>query len=147
MTMPGESLRAIAALLCEPETMNRLIDPLIADMQFESLEAQERGHVWRNRWIRLSGCVTCCRLISLHVSYRRGLVWIPATTLFLVAAIWVFASSRQGELPPLPPSLRVEKGPRGYPPPPPPPPPPCQPPAFMGGCEKQSLSATAREAR
>ncbi len=36
--------------------MERLIDPAIADLQHEHDAAMLEGHVWRGRWIRVTGC-------------------------------------------------------------------------------------------
>ena len=55
MTRPGARLRSLAARLLDPSTMERLIDPAIADLQHEHDEAIRRGLVWRGRWIRLAG--------------------------------------------------------------------------------------------
>jgi hypothetical protein len=55
MTRPGTRLRSLAAGLFAPSTMERLIDPAIADLQHEHDDAVRRGLVWRGRWIRLAG--------------------------------------------------------------------------------------------
>src|SRR6185295_10425114 len=47
--------RSLAAHICAPATMERLIDPVIADLQIEHSEALARGQVWRSRWIRVAG--------------------------------------------------------------------------------------------
>ena len=40
---PGVRLRVIASRLCGAQTMERVIDPLIADLQLEHAEAVTRG--------------------------------------------------------------------------------------------------------
>ena len=55
MTLPGVRLRAIASCLCYAQTMERVIDPLIADLQLEHAEANHEGHVWKGRWIGCRG--------------------------------------------------------------------------------------------
>lgn len=55
MTRPGARLRSLATRLLDPSTMERLIDPAIADLQHEHDEAVRRGLVWRGRCIRLAG--------------------------------------------------------------------------------------------
>ena len=35
MTRPGDRLRRFAAIVCGPETMARLVDPIVADLQAE----------------------------------------------------------------------------------------------------------------
>jgi hypothetical protein len=49
MTPPGTRLRALAARLCAPITMERLVDPAIADLQAEYEEASRTGPGWRRR--------------------------------------------------------------------------------------------------
>jgi len=53
MTPPGVTLRVIASRLCSAQTIERVIDPLIADLQLEYAEANHEGHLWKGRWIRL----------------------------------------------------------------------------------------------
>jgi hypothetical protein len=55
MTRPGTRLRSLAARLLNRSTMERLIDPAIADLQHEHDDAIRRGLVWRDRLIRLAG--------------------------------------------------------------------------------------------
>jgi hypothetical protein len=55
MTGPGDRLRAFASRVCRPQAMERLIDPVVADLQCEYAAAQTRRQVWRSRWIRLTG--------------------------------------------------------------------------------------------
>ena len=50
MTPPGTRLRALAARLCAAITMERLVDPAIADLQAEYEEASRTGPGWRRRW-------------------------------------------------------------------------------------------------
>jgi hypothetical protein len=55
MTRPGTRLRLLAQRLCDRSTVERLIDPAIADLQHEYEEAIRRGLMWRARGIRLTG--------------------------------------------------------------------------------------------
>ena len=50
MTRPGARLRSLARRFCDPATMERLIDPAIADLQCEHAEATRAGDRWRGRW-------------------------------------------------------------------------------------------------
>src|SRR4051812_17574040 len=54
MRRPGDRLHALAARLFDPSTMERLIDPVIADLQRERADALSRGQVWRGRWIYIA---------------------------------------------------------------------------------------------
>jgi lipopolysaccharide export system permease LptF/LptG-like protein len=65
MYQPGNQLRAFASGWCCRETMERVIDPLIADLQREHQEAVRRVHVWRGRWIRFAGCIAFLKVIAL----------------------------------------------------------------------------------
>ncbi len=65
MTRPGDRLRRFAARWCCPETMARVIDPLIADLQREHGEAARRGRVWRSRVIRVAGWLAFFKVIAI----------------------------------------------------------------------------------
>jgi lipopolysaccharide export LptBFGC system permease protein LptF len=45
--------------------MERVIDPLIADLQLEHAEANHEGRVWKGRWIRLVAGVALVKVIVL----------------------------------------------------------------------------------
>ena len=42
MTAPGTRLQRLASRICSTKTMTRLIDPVIADLQFEYGEARRQ---------------------------------------------------------------------------------------------------------
>jgi hypothetical protein len=63
---PGAFLRAIASHLCRASAMERLIDPVIADLESEHAEMLRRGHVWRSRWVRLAGSFAFWKVIGLY---------------------------------------------------------------------------------
>lgn len=65
MTPPGAKLRALVARLCCAQTMERVIDPLIADLQMEHAEANHEGHLWKGRWIRLLAGFALLKVIAL----------------------------------------------------------------------------------
>jgi len=65
MTPPGTRLRALAARLCAASTMERLIDPAIADLQAE-YEASRTGPGWRRRWIWMRGYIAFFTMIVVH---------------------------------------------------------------------------------
>jgi hypothetical protein len=80
MTRPAGRLRALAARLCSPTTMERLIDPIVADLQIEYDEAIRHGRTWRSRWIRLAGYVAFLKAIVLYgAEQSTGVVsnWTP----------------------------------------------------------------------
>jgi putative ABC transport system permease protein len=66
MTPPGTRLRALAARLCAAITMERLVDPAIADLQAEYEEASHTGPGWRRRWIWMRGHIAFFTMIVVH---------------------------------------------------------------------------------
>jgi lipopolysaccharide export system permease LptF/LptG-like protein len=64
MRRPGERLRSLAARVCDITTMERLIDPVIADMQCEHADASSRRLVWRCAWVRMAGSLAFWRVIG-----------------------------------------------------------------------------------
>jgi putative ABC transport system permease protein len=66
MTPPGTRLRALAARLCAARTMERLVDPAIADLQAEYEEASRTGPGWRRRWIWMRGHIAFFTMIVVH---------------------------------------------------------------------------------
>jgi putative ABC transport system permease protein len=66
MKPPGTGLRALAARLLSPRTMDQLVDPAIADMQAEYEDASRRGLTWRKRWIRLRGYLSFFTMIAAY---------------------------------------------------------------------------------
>jgi hypothetical protein len=100
MTLPGVTLRAIASrLLCE-QTMERVVDPLIADLQMEHAEANREGQVWKGRWVRLIAGFALLQVIVLcggssFLSLEEGTIGehraIIRTNAFSTAAMCVVA--------------------------------------------------------
>ena len=66
MRPPGYWLRAVATRLCGPQTVERLVDPIVADLQMEHAALGEKN-VWRRRRLRLSTYVAFWKALSLHV--------------------------------------------------------------------------------
>jgi hypothetical protein len=66
MTAPGARIRSIASRLCRPETMERVIDPIVADLQCEYGEALVRGTRWG---ARLS-------LVRSYFGLASALLWL-----------------------------------------------------------------------
>jgi lipopolysaccharide export LptBFGC system permease protein LptF len=65
MSAPGSRLRSFARRVCNPRTMERLIDPLIADQQHEYAEAIRAGDTWRRRRVRLAGCIAFWKVVAM----------------------------------------------------------------------------------
>jgi hypothetical protein len=52
----------VAAQVFDAETLERLIDPVVADLQAEYAEASRAGRVWRRRWVRLAGYIAFAKV-------------------------------------------------------------------------------------
>ena len=70
MTRPGTRVRAIAARLCDARTMQRYVDPTIADLQAEYEEATKRGNRRESARIWIIGHVAVIQVVSLQVGLR-----------------------------------------------------------------------------
>jgi hypothetical protein len=68
--LPGDRLRALASRLCSDVAMERLIDPVLADLQREDAAAAGRDQVWRRRGIRIAGTLAFWKVIGLHAAAR-----------------------------------------------------------------------------
>jgi hypothetical protein len=70
MTSPGHRIRRSAVRVFSARTMERLIDPVLADLQTEHDDAVRHGRVWKGRWIRLAGHLTLLKSIALYGAER-----------------------------------------------------------------------------
>ena len=61
-------LRARAARWCSPRTMERVIEPALADVQTEYEAAAQDGRLWVSPWIWLTG----------HAAFLKVLAWVIA---------------------------------------------------------------------
>jgi preprotein translocase subunit Sec61beta len=81
LSKPGHRLRSLAARVCRATTMERLIDPVIADMQHEHADASRRGHVWRRAWVLVAGWLAFWRVIgalAIERSINGAYEWAAA---------------------------------------------------------------------
>src|SRR5438093_5891640 len=124
MKRPGDRLRMLASRVCQPHAMERLIDPVLADLQCEYAAAQTRGQVWRGRWIRLAGYVAFWKVFGMHTAVRT----VPAARDWLAADDRAIGRALSGVtvvatvvtavlmLPPLRMLIRTANDGRAYPP-------------------------------
>jgi Lipopolysaccharide export system permease LptF/LptG len=70
MTRPGVRLHSIAARWCRPGTMERLFDPVLADLQAEYEDAVRGGRMWQSRWVWILGHVAFFKLVAWHGGER-----------------------------------------------------------------------------
>jgi lipopolysaccharide export system permease LptF/LptG-like protein len=108
MNLPGSRLRMFAARWCCPGTMERVVDPLIADLQREYAEARNRGRIWKGRSIQLAGWIVFLKVIVIcawlemtdaerwtpddRKSLRRAIV-IAAVTAVVITGLLVSRSA------------------------------------------------------
>ena len=69
MRSPGVWLRAVALQICDEDTTKRIIDPLVADMQWEDAESAAKGDRWRRWGIRVLASVAFWRVLAGHAIY------------------------------------------------------------------------------
>lgn len=92
MTLPGARLRGLAARWCSQQTMDRLIDPVIADLQAESELAAttaQKTRVWILGHIAFFTVVICngaWQLILIPQDYDRAAMVRAAVTFVAIAA-------------------------------------------------------------
>jgi hypothetical protein len=68
MTRPGARLRSLAARICDAATMERLIDPAIADLQSEHADALAHGRVWGARRVCFAGYLAFWKVAAIGIS-------------------------------------------------------------------------------
>ena len=66
MRLPGRWLRTAAARLCAKQTIERVIDPIVADVQTEYEEAMRTRRWWRATWARVSGYAAFWKAVGLY---------------------------------------------------------------------------------
>lgn len=64
MRAPGTRVRRLAARVCTPRTLERLVDPTIADLQAEYEEASRDARTWRRHWVWVAGHLALFRLLA-----------------------------------------------------------------------------------
>ena len=64
MTAPGTRLRALARRVCRPQTVERLVDPIVADLQCEYADANEPS---KRRLVLWRGYAAFWRAAGIHV--------------------------------------------------------------------------------
>ena len=66
MRRPGHWLRTAAGRVCGTQTMERLIDPIVADFQTEHEEAVRGRRRWRVAWTCATGYAVFWKVVALH---------------------------------------------------------------------------------
>jgi hypothetical protein len=65
MTGLTHRLRAIAARVFDSWTIERIIDPLLGDIDREHTDAVLKGYLWRGRWIIITGHLLFVKMIAI----------------------------------------------------------------------------------
>ncbi|WP_437758413.1 hypothetical protein [Sorangium sp. So ce1389] len=63
---PGCRLHALAGFFYSRKTMERVFDPMLADMRSEYFEALANGRIWKARWHRVTYYWAFVKSIGLH---------------------------------------------------------------------------------
>lgn len=64
MSAPGTRARRLAARVCTPRTLERLVEPTLADLQAEYEEASRDARPWRRHWVWVAGHLAVLRLLA-----------------------------------------------------------------------------------
>jgi RNA polymerase sigma-70 factor (ECF subfamily) len=72
-TPPGAVLYSMAESICSKRTMEEIVTPLLADMQFEHDEALSGGQKWEAAWIRVRGCWSLFTALGINRLLRAFL--------------------------------------------------------------------------
>lgn len=70
MRQPGDRIRAIASRLFAERTMERVVEPAVADLQCEYEEARVHGRRWRAR----------LTLVRSYLALAKALLWLAVRT-------------------------------------------------------------------
>ena len=102
MRRTGVRLRQLAARWCDAATLDRYIDPVLADLQAEYEQAVRRGRAWQSRWIWIRGhlafvtTIVCCagrQVMALSDGDRRALCRTAVYgTAIMIALTVIFAA-------------------------------------------------------
>jgi hypothetical protein len=82
MTSLIDRLRRLATWLCTPVSIERRIEPTLADLRNEYLDAISRGSHWKSRWVQATGCLIVLKVVSLVTLERtlRSVTHLDART-------------------------------------------------------------------
>jgi hypothetical protein len=71
MTSLIDWLRRLATWLCTPAAIEGRIEPTLADLRHDYLDAVSRGLHWKSRWIQTTGSLIVLKVVCL-VTIERG---------------------------------------------------------------------------
>jgi hypothetical protein len=70
MKRPGAAFHGVAARLCSARTLERLVDPTVADLQSEYENAVRGNRKWESRRILVQGYIALVRVMAVHGGMR-----------------------------------------------------------------------------
>jgi hypothetical protein len=72
-----DRLRGFLLRHCSRATIERLVDPILTDIQAEARAAADRGQRWTSRWIRVAGGIALIKALVLYgwTEFRRVPDW------------------------------------------------------------------------
>jgi lipopolysaccharide export LptBFGC system permease protein LptF len=114
MTAATRGIRGVLRRWCGARTMERLVDPILADIELERDQSRRSGHVWRARWIVVNGSIGLAAALVLHGA--RGCVRALTADESAARTIWytVAAFASLTLLLALPPLVRDWEASRGW---------------------------------
>ena len=100
---PGTRLRSWAVTWCRPGTIERLVDPILADLQCEYQTSIARGQAWRARAILLISYFAFWKALALHATLppAEDVERRLARTTIIVSIVAVITTTILFVLPPL----------------------------------------------
>ena len=72
MTSLIDWLRRLATWLCTPASIERQVEPAIADLRNEYLDAVNCGLRWKSRWIQTTGHLNVLKVVCLVALERAA---------------------------------------------------------------------------
>jgi hypothetical protein len=67
MSAAASPLRRFLVRRCSTTTMERLVDPILSDIQIEAAAAAAREQLWAGRWIWMAGTLALLKALVLHI--------------------------------------------------------------------------------
>jgi len=100
-------LRTLAAVIVNRRTMERVIEPLLTDLQLEYEVALRHGRRWRSRWALVAGCIAFVKTLTLCVAWQvvvgdrvrtmddgaalKRMAWISTAAMMVATTLLVYS--------------------------------------------------------
>jgi hypothetical protein len=63
---PGSTLHSLSDFFCSPKTMERVVQPILSDLESEYCMALAEGRIWKARWICVRGYISFWKGVGMH---------------------------------------------------------------------------------